>query len=121
MNRTEEAALYWLMFAFGYRRDQIHFQHGCNPDFILPENIGVEVKRCSKTGIVNIPEHQWLELEKQDNCYLLIYDPSVKFKAFIHVPTIIPPVTIKGCYIKVKPDGLGKWRDYLKKRRLERI
>ena len=113
MTKTEQLTKEWLM-RHGYTEDDIIFQSATSPDFILSDGKSIEVKKV-KNHTLAIYQNQWEQLQAQADCSIAIFnDISVEPLAVIRVCEIKPPVSKKNGYvIKIKDDGMEKWRIHL--------
>jgi len=113
MNKTEQLAKEWLM-RHGYTEDDIIFQSATSPDFILSDGKSIEVKKVNNHTLA-IYQSQWEQLQAQADCSIAIFNNiSIEPLAVISVCEINPPLFKKNGYvIKIKDDGMEKWRRHL--------
>jgi len=114
MNKTERKAKRWIM-SLGYSVNDIVFQNIDSPDFLLADGSSIEVKRlCGNAHTLTIDEGQWLKLKAQANCSIAIFNDIAKEPlAVLKVSEIKPPFGGNGYTIKIKDDGMKKWRRHL--------
>jgi len=113
MTKTEQLTKEWLM-RHGYKEDDIIFQSATSPDFILSDGKSIEVKKVNNHTLT-IYQSQWEQLQAQADCSIAIFnDISIEPLAVIKVCEIKPPMFKKNGYvIKIKDDGMEKWRRHL--------
>lgn len=113
MTKTEQLAKEWLM-SLGYSEDDIVFRSVDSPDFLLSNGKSIEVKKVNGHTL-SIYEAQWEKLKAQSDCSIAIFnETSSEPLTVIKVCEVNPPLFKKNGYvIKVKDDGLKKWRRHL--------
>ena len=114
MNKTERKAKKWIM-SLGYSESDIVFQNLDSPDFLLADGKSIEVKRIAvNSHTLVIDKVQWLKLKARRKCSIAIFNDKSKTPlAVLKVSKIKPPFGGEGYAIKIRGDGLDKWRRHL--------
>ena len=96
--------------------NEIVFQGTDSPDFLLADGNSIEVKRISDNShTITIDECQWIKLKTQPNCSIAVFtDISKEPVVLMKVSEIKPPFGGNGYTIKIRPDGMNKWRRHLR-------